>query len=137
MIIRMSGKKAKYIWKDPVRQSKILQCRGSVCFPNLKFNLFHSRFFVPMFYEVEFYSFQLKTVLFFNIFQKICRGLSRAHSKGFCTDVGKSLKREKMFMTNPSSIFRLWQKHREYFIEDRQGTVFNKPSKIKCTKQVM
>lgn len=40
-------------------------------------------------------------------------------------------------MTNPSTIFRLWQKHREYFIEDRQGTVFNKSSKIKCTKQVI
>lgn len=34
-------------------------------------------------------------------------------------------------MTNPSSIFRLWQKHREYFIEDRQSTVFSKSAKKK------
>lgn len=118
----------------------LVLCQGPVCFPNLKLNVFYSRFFVPVFYKIEFCCFQLKNFspsLFSNIFQKNCSGLGRAHCKGFCTDVRKSLKRGKMFMTNPSSIFRLWQEHREYFIEDRQGTVFNKSAKIKCTKQGM
>jgi len=55
---------------------------------------------------------ELSPSLFSNIFQQNDRGLGRAHREGFCTDVGKSLKSRKMFVTNPSSIFRLRRKHR-------------------------
>lgn len=40
-----------------------------------------------------------------------------------------------MFVTNPSSIFRLWQKQ-EYFTEDRKGAIFNKLAKLLQTNYV-
>lgn len=96
-----------FISKEPIRQSKIfLQCIKRLCsdkdfcFPNLKLNVFYSIIFVPVFYERELIvwcsieNFSI-TSPFSNIFQQNYRGLGRAHSKRFCTDVGKSLKRGK------------------------------------------
>lgn len=50
--------------------------------------------------------------LFYAMFQQNYRGLGGAHDKGYCTDVTKSLKSRKIFVSNPSSIFRLRQKYK-------------------------